>query len=90
MGFIGALGVSAWVVLGVLLGFASGALFHLLFSRDVRQLPLYLGIGAIAALGGGLLGAQVGPTPWSVGEAHLLAIFGAAWSALALARLLGL
>jgi hypothetical protein len=86
---VGVVGISAWMVLGVLLGVASAALFHLLFSRDLGRLPIYVIIGTLAALGGGLLGAQVGPTPWSVGEAHLLAIFGAAWSALALTRLLG-
>jgi hypothetical protein len=89
MSLVGVLGISAWIVLGVLLGVASAALFHLLFSRDLRRLPVYIIVGTLAALGGGLLGAQVGPTPWSVGEAHLLAIFGAAWSALALTRLLG-
>jgi hypothetical protein len=50
----------------------------------------YVVVGAVAGILGGLLGAQLGPTPWSIGEAHLLAICGAAWSALAVMRLLGL
>jgi hypothetical protein len=78
------------MVLGVLLGVTSAALFHLLLSRQLRSLPVYVAVGALAAMLGGLLGAQLGPTPWSIGEAHLLAICGAAWSALALTRLLGL
>jgi uncharacterized membrane protein YjjB (DUF3815 family) len=85
-----ALGLPPWTVLGVLLGVISAALFHLLFSTRLRQLPLYVAIGTVSAVLGGLLGAQLGPTPWSIGEAHLLAICGAAWSALAIARLLGL
>ena len=90
MPVVGALGIPPWVVLGVLLGVTSAALFHVLFSSQLRQLPIYLAVGTIAAFLGGLLGAQVGPTPWTIGEAHLLAICGAAWSALALSRLLGL
>ena len=84
------LGLPPWMVLGVLLGVTSAALFHLLLSRHLRSLPVYVAVGALAAMLGGLLGAQLGPTPWSIGEAHLLAICGAAWSALALTRLLGL
>ncbi len=84
------LGLPPWVVLGVLVGAISAALFHLLFSGDPRRLPVYLAVGVAAAFLGGLLGAQLGPTPWTIGEAHLLAISGAAWSALAITRLLGL
>jgi hypothetical protein len=87
---IAALGLPPWVVLGTLVGIASAALFHLLFSAHIERLPLYLLIGTVPALLGGLLGTQLGPTPWSIGEAHLLAICGAAWSALAIARLVGL
>ena len=86
---VAALGVPPWLVLGMLLGLISGALFHLLFSAHLRRLPLYLLVATIAALLGGLLGAQLSLTPWSIGEAHLLAICGAAWSALALTRLFG-
>jgi hypothetical protein len=89
MAVVAALGLPPWVVLGVLLGAISAALFHLLFSARLRQLPVYLAVGIVAAFLGGLLGAQLGPSPWSIGEAHLLAICGAAWSALALTRLLG-
>ena len=87
---VAALGLPPWVVLGALVGVASAALFHLLFCSHLGRLPLYLLIGTVPALLGGLLGTQLGPTPWSIGEAHLLAICGAAWSALALARLGGL
>lgn len=83
-------GLPPWLVLGVLLGVTSAALFHLLLSGEVRSLPIYVAVGALTAALGGALGAQLGPTPWSVGEAHLLAICGAAWSGLALTRLLGL
>ncbi len=86
---VAALGLPPWVVLGALVGVARAALFHLLFCSHVERLPLYLLIGTVPALLGGLLGTQLGPTPWSIGEAHLLAICGAAWTALALARLLG-
>jgi hypothetical protein len=85
-----ALGLPPWLVLGLLLGVTSAALFHLLLSTQLRSLPVYVVIGAITAVLGGALGAQLGPTPWSVGEAHLLAICGATWSGLALTRLLGL
>jgi hypothetical protein len=87
---IAGLGVPPWAVLGALLGIASAALFHLLFCSQIGRLPLYLLVGTVPALLGGLLGTQLGPTPWSIGEAHLLAICGAAWSALAIARLGGL
>ncbi len=90
MGLIAALGLPPWAVLSVLLGLSSAGLFHLLLSSHVRQLPLYAAVGTVAALIGGMLGAQLGPTAWSLGEAHLLAICGATWSALALARLLSL
>jgi hypothetical protein len=86
---IGTIGIAPWAVLGVLLGVTSAALFHLLFRAELERLPLYLVIGTLAAFLGGFLGAQLGPTPWTIGEAHLLAICGAAWSALAAARLLG-
>jgi hypothetical protein len=87
---VAALGLPPWVVLAGLVGIASGSLFHLLFSTRLSQLVGYVAVGAIAGILGGLLGAQLGPTPWSIGEAHLLAICGAAWSALAVMRLLGL
>jgi uncharacterized membrane protein YjjB (DUF3815 family) len=90
MAVIAALGIPPWAVLSVVIGVASAALFHLVLSTRLRSLPLYVLVGGMAALLGGLLGAQLGPTPWSVGEAHLLAICGASWSALALTRLLGL
>jgi len=87
---LGALGPPPWAVFGLVVGVASAGLFHLLLSNRLRHLPTYLAVGAVAALLGGALGAQLGPTPWSLGEAHLLAICGATWSALALTRLLGL
>jgi hypothetical protein len=89
-GVVGTVGLPPWLVLGVLLGVTSAALFHLLLGSHVRSLPVDVVVGALAAVLGGALGAQLGPTPWSVGEAHLLAICGAAWSGLALTRLLGL
>ena len=90
MGLTGGLGVPPWAVLGVLVGLASAGLFHLLLSNRVHDLPVYVVVGVLAAMLGGILGSQLGPTTWSVGEAHLLAICGATWSALALTRLLGL
>ena len=69
---IAGLGLPPWAVLGALLGIASAALFHLLFCSQIGRLPLYLLIGTVPALLGGLLGTQLGPTPWSIGEAHLL------------------
>lgn len=90
MDAIEALGLPPWAILGVLVGVTSAGLFHLLLSNKLRHLPAYVGVGAVAALLGGALGAQVGPTPWNLGEAHMLAICGATWSALALTRLLGL
>ncbi len=90
MAALATLGVPPWMVLGILIGVCSAALFHLLLSTRLRSLPVYVVVGAVAALAGGLLGAQLGPTPWTVGEAHLLAVCGAAWSALAMTRLLGL
>ena len=79
-----------WAILGVLVGLSSAALFHLLLSSHLRELPTYLVVGTVAALLGGLLGAELGPTPWSLGEAHLLAICGATWSALSVTRLLAM
>lgn len=90
MGLAGAFGVPPWAVLGVLVGVGSAGVFHLLLSSRLRDLPAYLVVGVLAALLGGVLGAQLGPSTWSLGEAHLLAICGATWSALALTRLLGL
>ena len=84
------LGPPPWAVFAMLIGLSSAGLFHLLLTSRLRHLPTYLAVGAVAALAGGILGAQLGPTPWSLGEAQLLAICGAAWSALALTRLLGL
>ncbi len=78
------------MALTVLLGVLSGALFHLLLSGDPGRLPVYVGVGVGAALLGGVVGAQLGVSPWTIGEAHLLAICGAAWSALAVTRLLEL
>jgi hypothetical protein len=90
MGVVAAFGPPPWAVFGLLVGLTSAGLFHLLLSSKLQHLPTYLGVGAVAALLGGILGAQLGPTPWSLGEAHLLAICGATWTALALTRLLGL
>jgi hypothetical protein len=90
MGAMAALGLAPWAVFALLIGLSSAGLFHLMLSSRLRHMPTYLAVGAVAALLGGVLGAQLGPTPWSLGEAHLLAICGAAWSALALTRLLGL
>jgi hypothetical protein len=87
---LGAFGPPPWAIFSLLVGVASAGLFHLMLSSRVGHLPTYLGVGAVAALLGGVLGAQLGPTPWSLGESHLLAICGATWSALALTRLLGL
>ena len=87
---LSAFGPPPWAVFGLLVGVSSAGLFHLLLSSRLRHLPTYLAVGVVAALLGGALGAQLGPTPWSLGEAHLLAICGATWSALALTRLLGL
>ncbi len=84
-----ALALPPWVVLCLLVGLCSAALFHILLSGRLRQLLLYTLVGVVAAVVGGLLGARLGPTPWSLGEAHLLAICGATWSALALTHLLG-
>jgi hypothetical protein len=84
------LGLPPWILLAALVGVASGALFHLLFSPRLERLPLYVLVGVVSALLVGWVGVQLGPTPWSIGEAHLLAICGAAWSALAIARLTGL
>jgi len=83
-------GLPAWVVFALLVGFASGSAFHLLFSGELSRLPVYLVVSAFAALLGGAVGAQLGASPWTIGEAHLLAICGAAWSALAVTRLLEL
>lgn len=83
-------GVPPWLALSFLLGVGSGSLFHLLFSAELGRLPVYLLVSSAAALIGGAVGAQLGPSPWTIGEAHLLAIFGAAWSALAITRLLEL
>ncbi|HLH22368.1 MAG TPA: hypothetical protein VK066_07580 [Chloroflexota bacterium] len=90
MGTLAGFGPPPWAVFGLLIGVSSAGLFHLLLSSRLRHLPTYLAVGTVAALLGGALGAQLGPTAWSLGEAHLLAICGATWSALALTRLLGL
>jgi hypothetical protein len=85
-----ALPVPPWLAVTVLLGVISGALFHLLLSGELARLPVYVAVGVGAALLGGVVGAQLGVSPWTIGEAHLLAICGAAWSALAVTRLLEL
>ena len=90
MSVLAGFGPPPWAVLALLVGLSSAGLFHLLLSSKLGRLPTYLSVGTVAALLGALLGAQLGPTPWSLGEAHLLAICGATWSALALTRLLGL
>jgi hypothetical protein len=87
---LSAFGPPPWAIFGLLVGVSSAGVFHLLLSSRLGHLPTYLAVGAVAALLGGALGAQLGPTPWSIGESHLLAICGATWSALALTRLLGL
>ena len=84
------LAVPPWLALTLLLGVISGALFHLLFSGELGRLPVYLGVSVVAALLGGVVGAQLSVAPWTIGEAHVLAICGAAWSALAVTRLLEL
>lgn len=79
-----------WLALTALVGVISASAFHLLFSADLGRLPVYLLVALVAALVGGAVGAQLGPSPWTIGEAHVLAICGAAWSALAITRLLEL
>lgn len=81
-----------WFTLTLLVGVASAALFHLLFGRHFRSLPVYL----VLAVAAGTLGQLVGfaleppPEPFALGEVHLPAVAGAAWIALAVARLLAL
>lgn len=81
-----------WVTVTLLAGVANAALFSLLLGRRFRSLPLYLGLGVVAALLGQIVAYALLPPAGALalGEVHLPAVTFGAWLALAVARLLGL
>lgn len=78
-----------WVAAGLLVGVMCGAAFYLLAGRKLLSLPLYLVLGALAAVLGQLasLALELAPWPVAYGQLHVAAVAASALAALSVARL---
>jgi hypothetical protein len=78
-----------WAVASLMLGAAAGALGFVLAAPRNLSLPLYLVLGALAALLGqmGSLALEIEPWPLAFGQVHLLAVAASAAVFVAVARL---
>lgn len=78
-----------WFAASFLLGIICGALFFIVAGRRLLSLPLYLILGAVAAVVGQMasLGLELEPWPMIFGQVHLAATASAALLLLFVARL---
>jgi hypothetical protein len=83
--------VPPWGLFAALIGMANASLFFLLAGRSLGRLPLYVLSGAAVGLLAqplGVLLADGGQAPLSIGEVSLPLISIAVWMALGVARAL--